>query len=100
MSIVNAEPIFTDYKNQGEYGYKLGVAVVKDGSPVTIPGDVNLIYYSISGARITVAGSSAENIAYYDVLATDFIIPGSYRYWIECFDLNIYGPFELKILKV
>jgi len=98
---VDAEPIAITYKNQGEYGYKLGIAVIdEDSDPVTIPAGVNFIYYDTLGVKNTVVGARSANIAYYEALITDFLIPGSYRYWLECFTLDIYGPFELKILKV
>jgi len=98
---VNAKPLYTYYKNQGEFGYKIGIEVVDvDGEPVTITGDVNFIFYDTLGIKNTKSGLKTENTAYYDVLVTDFLTAGSYRFWMQCFNREIYGPFELKILKV
>jgi len=100
---VNPQPIAIYYKNQGEYGYKIGVAIVDErGSPVIIPDGsiVNFIYYDTLGVKHTVGCNKFENIAYYNVKSVDFLETGSYRYWLECFTRDIYGPFELKILKV
>ena len=107
MSII-AKPLNIAYRNQGEYGYKLGIEVyeaddngnIDFDSPVTITGDVKLIWTDLDGSIYTEDGAKSENQAYYTVQQGDFDISGSYRYWIQCFNREIYGPYELKIQLV
>ena len=95
-----AKPITTSYKNLGET-YKLGIKVVDaDGDAVDITGSVTLIYTDPNGSTFEEIGTSVDNEAYFDVTETDFQISGTYKYWIKCFDGDIYGPFELKIMDV
>lgn len=89
------------HKNLGEYGYKLGIEVYDENdAPVTITGDVTLIYDDPAGTQHTEIGSKSGNEAYYTVQNDDFTVSGTYRWWIKCFALDIYGPFELKIWDI
>ncbi|MGD9157289.1 MAG: hypothetical protein PVG39_02690 [Desulfobacteraceae bacterium] len=99
---LTAKPLSTAYRNLGEKNYRLGVEIVDaDGEAVEITGDVSLIYTDTEGDTYEETGVSEDNIAYYDVTDGDLFSPsGTYKYWIKCFDLDIYGPFELKILPV
>lgn len=100
MSFI-AKPLGIAYRNKGEYNYKIGVTVVdENGDAVTITGDVEVEYIDTDGTIKYLTGSKSENIAYYNVLITDFIESATYKYWVNCFDLDKYGPFELKIMDI
>lgn len=96
-----AKPIETHYRNKGEYGYSIGVTVVdEDGVAVDITGDVKILYIDLAGKIQQLIGSKSDNVAFYAVLITDFTVSGTYKYWVQCFDNDIYGPFELKIMDI
>lgn len=98
---LTAKPLSTAYRNLGEKNYRLGVEIVDtDGDAVDITGSVTLIYTDPNGSTFEETGTSVENEAYYQVTALDFQVSGTYKYWIKCFDVDIYGPFELKIMDV
>ncbi len=100
-SALIARPLVTSYRNLGEYGYRLGVEIVDENNDaVAITGDVSMLYTDTDGVTIEVDGASDGNIAYYDVEDGDFSVSGTYKYWIKCFSLDTYGPFELKIMEV
>lgn len=102
MSLV-ARPLATSYKNQGEHSYKLGIEVVdENGDDVDITGDVSLIISNAAGLTIERSGQSSENQAYYTVQSDDMmcLVSDTYLYWVDCFNLDRYGPFELKIMYV
>jgi hypothetical protein len=96
-----AKPLVTSHRNLGEYNFRLGVEIVDENDdPFNITGDVYLIITNPDGTTDKLTGASNENIAYYSVQDGDFPVSGTYQYWIECFGLDIYGPFELKIYEV
>jgi hypothetical protein len=98
---LTAKPLVTSFRNLGEYNYKLGVEVVdENGDDVNIIGDVTIIYTDTTGVTKELVGASDGNVAYYLVKNGDFPVSGTYRYWIKCFTLDKYGPFELKIMDV
>ena len=100
MSFI-AKPLGIAYRNKGEYNYKIGVTVVdENGDAVTVTGDVKILYIDLSGNIQQLTGAKSENVAYYTVLITDFTESGTYKYWVQCFDKDIYGPYELKIMDI
>lgn len=109
MSII-VHPLNTAYRNQGEYNYKLGIEVydsddngnIDFSTPIDITGDVTLMYQDLDGTINELTGSKNGNQAYYVVQDDDpfCITSGSYRYWVKCFNKEIYGPYELKTMLV
>jgi hypothetical protein len=99
--MIIAAPLSTAYRNEGEYGYKIGIEVYdSNGDAVDVTGDVVLLYQDLDGTIVELEGDSDGNTAFYEVEDGDFLISGTYRYWIQCFDRERYGPYELKIMLV
>jgi hypothetical protein len=100
MAII-AKPLGIAWRNLGEYNYKIGVEVIdENGDPVEVTGDVKILYIDTDGTDKEFIGSKSDNLAYYNVEDGDFAESATYRYWVQCFDKDIYGPYELKIQDV